>query len=49
MHGNTPRTECVLGTAGEAVSASALVLGALILAFAGLAWRLFAVGYKIKA
>ena len=39
----------VLGTAGEAVRASALVLGALNLAFAGLAWRLFAVGYKIKA
>jgi ABC-2 type transport system permease protein len=39
----------VLGTAGEAVRASALVLGALNLALAGLAWRLFAAGYKIKA
>ncbi len=38
-----------IGVADTEVSVSALVLCALILAFAGLAWRLFAIGYKIKA
>ncbi len=37
------------GAADTEVSVSALVLCALILVFAGLAWRLFAIGYKIKA
>jgi ABC-2 type transport system permease protein len=38
-----------IGSAAGSVLASALVLVALILALAGLAWRLFAIGYKIKA
>ena len=38
-----------IGWAAGPVLASALVLVALILALAGLAWRLFAIGYKIKA
>ncbi len=38
-----------IGSAAGPVLASALVLVALILALAGLAWRLFAIGYKIKA
>jgi ABC-2 type transport system permease protein len=37
-----------IGATGGQVLASAIVLGALILALAGLAWRLFAIGYKIK-
>ena len=38
-----------IGAADTEVAVSALIICALILAFAGLAWRLFAIGYKIKA
>ncbi len=37
-----------IAAAGGQVLASAIVLGVLIPALAGLAWRLFAIGYKIR-